>query len=312
MKNRLKATVFISCGQAEKSERKTADKISLLLEKMGYEPYVAIKQSSPKGLRDSIFNQLRDSEYYLLVDFKREKVEYEGKLKEILKDTPYRGSLFTHQELAIASYLNIEMLAFREQGLNLREGVAGIIHLEDNIFQNERELLDKIKTKVKHSWKPNWKNALSLEYDPSVYKEAKINTPYGSNARFFQLQVKNMHKNRIAKNCTGYVRSIKNLRTNKMISFLSAELRWSGYLYPSVSIMPEDVRELDAFHIIEHYENVAFFNSFASASNYMQPIKGPGKYEIEYTVVSDNMPPVTQTFRLILNKTIKGVKFRTV
>ena len=56
----------------------------------------------------AVLRRLELSEYFLMIDFKRER----------LKGKPsHRGSLFTHQELAIATFLEIEQLRFSEKGI---------------------------------------------------------------------------------------------------------------------------------------------------------------------------------------------------
>jgi len=307
MDNELKAKVFISCGQRP-GEKGIAIKISKLLKKLGYDPYLAVEQSKPKGLKESILKQLEDSEYYIFVDFKRERcVAKNGKDSEF-----FRGSLFTHQELAIASYLEIEMLSFREEGVKLDDGIAGILHLKRNIFIDESDLLRKIENEVRSKWKPNWKNALKLYFDPKAYEDVNIITPTGLQTRFYHIQVKNLHKKKIARNCIAYISSMKNMQNGKQIKFLSSELKWAGYSNPNVNILPQKIRELDAFYVLHQFPTVLNFNSFATSGLYMQPIHGPGRYELEYFVVSDNMPTITQKFHVLVRKTIKGIEFKHV
>lgn len=110
-----RARVFISCGQnKETNEAMIAGQIRERLEKLGFEPYIAVEEQTLRGLKENIFHQLSSSEYFLFVDFKRDKFENED---------VYRGSLFSHQELALASYLNIEVLAFREAGVKTEDGI---------------------------------------------------------------------------------------------------------------------------------------------------------------------------------------------
>ena len=97
--NDLRARVFISCGQSKDTdEPKIAEKISKRLTALGFDPYVAVAQQSLRGLKENIFEQLSRSEYFLFVDFKRERLE---------GTSDHRGSLFSNQELALASFLEI-------------------------------------------------------------------------------------------------------------------------------------------------------------------------------------------------------------
>src|SRR5712692_545511 len=108
--NDLRARVFISCGQAKGSaEESTASALAARLQVEGFDPYIAVQEQTLRGLRENIFAQLAQSEYFVFIDFKREPLEG--------TDPPVcRGSLFTHQELAIASYLDMPLLAFQESG----------------------------------------------------------------------------------------------------------------------------------------------------------------------------------------------------
>src|SRR5262249_42973909 len=102
-----RAQVFISCGQSgRKDEAQVARDIAARLEKLGFETYIAIAQQTLRGLKENIFDELRRSEYLVFVDFKREKLG---------RSQYHRGSLFSHQELAVASLFEIEIAAFQER-----------------------------------------------------------------------------------------------------------------------------------------------------------------------------------------------------
>jgi hypothetical protein len=101
------ARIFISCGQnKDTDEARIASAIKIKAQSLGFDPYVAVDVQTLRGLRESIFAQLENSEYFIFVDFKREK------LADNLNE--YRGSLFSHQELALASYLDIDVLASKK------------------------------------------------------------------------------------------------------------------------------------------------------------------------------------------------------
>jgi hypothetical protein len=89
-----RARVFISCGQTKDSdELETAHKIRERLKELGFDPYIAVEEQTLRGLKENIFPQLQDSEYFVFVDFKREKLvpRHEGKT-----GPKHRGSLFSH------------------------------------------------------------------------------------------------------------------------------------------------------------------------------------------------------------------------
>src|SRR5580700_1292564 len=98
----MKTRIFISCGQRKNTdEAELAQKIAERLEKeFDFDPYVAVLEQSVRGLRENIFNQLRTSEYFLFIDFRREEIvdsDSSATRKEASERKPaYRGSLFTH------------------------------------------------------------------------------------------------------------------------------------------------------------------------------------------------------------------------
>ena len=105
-----KAKVFISCGQSSKRERDAAAQIKDRLKREGYETYVAIEKQNMDDIFSGIIKHLKLSDYYLFIDFAREAVfPIDKSFKpNNLKKCPRRGSLFTHQELAIAAILEFE------------------------------------------------------------------------------------------------------------------------------------------------------------------------------------------------------------
>ena len=114
-----RARVFISCGQQKDTlESKIAQEIHDVLYEKGFEPFVAIQEQTLIGLKENIFAKLTESEYLLFIDFTREQ----------LPSVSYRGSLFSHQELAIASYIQLDAIAFQQEGVAL-EGMMKAMQL---------------------------------------------------------------------------------------------------------------------------------------------------------------------------------------
>ena len=127
-----KARVFISCGQRQNAnylkkigveninlvkypEFTIAKQIAKKLEKLGFEPYIALEQQTLQGVKEAIFKKLENSEYFLFMDFRRERLYDEGDSNCLSEE--YRGSLFSNQELAIATFQGYEVLAFQEEGV---------------------------------------------------------------------------------------------------------------------------------------------------------------------------------------------------
>ena len=123
MKKNRKARVFISCGQQKGTDEvEVAHKVAEKLEEMDFEPYIAVEEQTLKGMKENIFRRLSESEYFIFIDFKRERL---FKLKNgSFDDTgKHRGSLFSHQELAIATFLDVKPLLFREKEVKEDDGI---------------------------------------------------------------------------------------------------------------------------------------------------------------------------------------------
>jgi hypothetical protein len=83
-----KTKIFISCGQKEDSvERNIAKQIEDKLIKLGFDTYLAFEQHTLRGLKENIFKHLMDSEYFLFVDFKREKLNNSYQFSSLKKYT---------------------------------------------------------------------------------------------------------------------------------------------------------------------------------------------------------------------------------
>src|SRR5262245_5827304 len=75
MPSHRKARVFISCGQRrDTDEVEVARRIREAFLDAGFDPYVAAKEQTLRGVKENIFRQLASSEYFVFVDFKRERV----------------------------------------------------------------------------------------------------------------------------------------------------------------------------------------------------------------------------------------------
>jgi hypothetical protein len=126
----LKAKIFISCGQRTEKERSIANQVAGILESKGFDPYIAVQEQSLSGLVENVFhNQLKKSEYFLFIDFRREKLKAGKKPK-------YRGSLFSHQELAVATFLGFgeRFMGFVQEGI-ARDGISIGLHRRSSVDQ---------------------------------------------------------------------------------------------------------------------------------------------------------------------------------
>jgi hypothetical protein len=122
----MKSKVFVSCGQRP-DEREVARKVGTLLEGRGFEVYIAVDVQTIHDINAGIIRELKNSDCYLFVNFRREKISRKSGGK-------YRGSLFSNQELAIAYALGFKrILVVNQQGV-LPEGMLRYIGINTEEF----------------------------------------------------------------------------------------------------------------------------------------------------------------------------------
>jgi hypothetical protein len=296
-----KAKIFISCGQKTNSERNIAHKIEAKLISLGFDTYLAIEQHTLRGLKENIFKHLTDSEYYLFVDFRREQVNTSNK---------FRGSLYTNQELAIASYLEKEVITFQQKGILHIDGMLSSLQLNPIEFNNKEKhnLPGLIEQQIKTSgWSNQWKNKLDISVIPNEHVVRKTSGDFGSH---YFLRIDNLHKDKIAFNCTAYVKSILNKTNNVPLLTETVELKWAGSLVPSVTIMPNSYRLLDACYVLHRTPDVLRFLSFSDSISHLPPISGIGEYEVVYVVASGNFPSLEIKTGINITGNVDTISFK--
>lgn len=284
MKKPLKSRIFLSCGQ-NPEERKIADTVKAKLERE-YEVYIATEEHKSEGFIENIFHHLENSEYFLFIDFKREALMADG------KQAGFRGSLFSNQELALASYLGLDILPFQEKGVEEHRGIMQFVMTNPIPFDDRKTLPDKILAEIKSNWETGWRNQLRIFVSDQVSHVKR----YGDKDRaslWFHLLIRNQHRSKQALNCTGFVMEVCPENGGNFSPELS-EFKWKGMAYgQSVVIPPEKERKLDAFHIFDDEPDtiVLGINPFlvdSSATEDEYTFKGPGKFRVRYRVYSDN------------------------
>jgi hypothetical protein len=298
------ARIFISCGQTERSdELDTAHEIGRRLKSLDFDYWIASEQQTLRGLKENIFKQLEDSEYFIFVDFRRQKLD----------DGPdRRGSLFSHQELALASYLNLEILAFQEEGVKKLDGLISFLQANAESFSDRTHLPDTVECRVrekieKKEWDRCWKNALRLEREPGQYVDAPPKPP--TTRRIFHIRVSNLHWQKPALNCCAYLERAVDLKTRTAVPLTTIEYKWAGYQVPDANILPKQYREFDAFWVDPRDSCSLGFGTFADNKRFQPPIRRPGDYELTFLVVSQNFGSARQTFHFHCGSSLEDIKF---
>jgi hypothetical protein len=315
MKEGFQARVFISCGQQKGTDEvEIAHKIAEKLEKMGFEHYIAVEEQSSKGVKENIFRRLRESEYFIFIDLKRERL-FKLKNGSFENTDKYRGSLFSHQELAIATFLDIEPLLFREKDVKEDDGILKFIQSNCIEFTDRHLLPDVVAEKVRErKWNPNWRNELLLERDNGDFQDVRYVGREERPARFYHIKVKNLHQQKIARDCVAYLERIKDISTGEAKPLELVEFKWKGVNTPRIAIPPKESRNLDTFHIYYDSQNIVHLgiNPFVvDFTGYYElyRLRGPGTFELTYVVFSENFSPARAMFKLNIGNQLSDIRF---
>lgn len=293
-----KARVFISCGQRNDKEKDIALTCKNYFESKGFIAYFAEEVHSLEALTENIFRHLRNSEYFVFIDCKREK----------LPDGKFRGSVFVNQEIAIAAFLEIETVGFHETRVE-REGVIEHLIANPIYFNDKKDFLKKLEGNTK-KWYPDWRNELSLEFlrvfpDVMTVESRKLTD-------WYHLQVRNNHHSKYARNCVAYVSEIRNIDTKEEINPGNFELTWSGTGLFEKHILPKRAAEVDAFVIYQGEDTIKFQHRASTSSQYRMPNLSKGNYLLTYLIVSENFEPVTRTFKLEFGGDFRNINFSAI
>ena len=296
-----KARVFISCGQRNERERSIGLEVDRYFLQRGFETYFAEKVHSPEALTEHIFAYLKESEYFVFIDFKREKI----------KSSKFRGSLFVNQEIAIATFLKLQGIGFSEKDVK-REGILDYQIYNALTFKDGTEIIAKLK-KETSNWNPESVNELFLSYDKrGDHKNVRLRNYRGKPlSDWWHIEVKNRNKSKHAFSCLAYVTYLKNIDNEKKIEIPTIELLWSGLGDYTINIMADGKRELDALYII-HQENKVRFQSrglTTTSQRFQLPVLDNGTYLLEYSVVSSNFDIASKRFLLKHPGTHKEIEF---
>jgi len=294
------ARAFISCGQKDDKEKTVGISVENYFKKRGFETYFAERVHSPDALTENIFKFLRQSEYFVFVDFKRDPINSKG----------YRGSLFVNQEIAIATFLKLQGMGFYEKG-TMREGILGYHIHNARPFEDGREIIEILNAETKN-WDIDSVNELKIRYDPeSTGRDIRLNEPRGRLSDWYHLEIRNRDKSRHAFSCYGYVTKIKDLKRKRECEVPTRELIWSGTGDIVVNTMGGTKRELDAFYVIHGHNRIRFNQRpwTTTRPQYRLPDLPQGKYLVEYTVVSSTFETVSQTFILRFEGSTEDIEF---
>jgi hypothetical protein len=300
VEDNVRARAFISCGQSKGTDEvQIAEAIAAKLKILGFEPYIAVVEQTLVGLTENIYNRLRNSEYFLFIDFKREPLAG-------TEPPQHRGSLFSHQELAIASFHGLDVLAFQESGVKPDDGIIRFLQANSIQFNDRHALAELVDMQVRGRiadgrWDPSWRSELLLERRPPLFVPSFVPLQQGGHrrARFFHITVRNRHRSRLATNCCAFLEKATGPRGTE-IPLETVEFKWAGSTIPSVGIAPQSTRRFDAFFLWEDSPTVLQFPVWSDSTEFIPQIAGAGEHKLTYVVRADNFPPARKEFTLDL------------
>jgi hypothetical protein len=319
----MQAQIFLSCGQnPDYDEPAFFNLVEQKIKSLEFDCYVAAHKQSPRSIRENVFKQLEESDYFVFIDFKREKLEktpsFWKQLLRLLSYKPskiHRGSLFTNQELALASFLEMEIMLFQEDGVQQRDGMLSAIQGNTIPFSNRNDLPALIAKQIKQrNWTIQTRNTLTLSVYPHSHalrqRDDRIVKP-------FHIKVENLHHRKAARNCFTYLDEVVELNSNRNISqdekWETVEFKWGRTSLPAVRIAPKpSYRFFDAAWLFENAGQgieMKFFNSIVpSPTDYFPHQLKPGRYRLTFSVVSENFAPVRKSFIFEFGQTIDSGK----
>lgn len=340
-----KARIFISCGQNPKELKIATDIVEKIMKlKDAYPndarylfetdnswPYVAKIKQETVGVVDGIFDKLKEAEYVIFIDFNREKI-WDSFLDIFARKR--RGSLFSNQELAIATFLKKKILAFQEKGVKEQDGILQFVKINPEPFSDRNGLgnmvMDAIINQIKSGeWRGDWRDELQIKdelsqaiADPDV-EQGPDGRVFAIKRIYFNLRVENLHYEKIAQSCAVFLESAIDLATpDKPIRFSPVELKWDKVRLPAMNIPPDRLGrkfhpfriEADFFdksHEIQLVYNREIVDFLGLRNEYI--LRGPDKdFELKFVLYSANFPIVTKSFKLHIGKTINEIRFEPV
>ena len=286
----MPAKIFVSCGQANAAERETARRIKERLTHQGFEVYVAIQAQSVEDVNSGIIRQLKNSDYYVFVDFRREALGPEADAN--------RGSLFTHQELAIAYMSGFEhVVFFQEKGVKL-EGLLRYMGANPAEFETHNQLLELIENSIRdRRWNvhysrhliatgPRWSSGI-LSYGDLI-------------GRFLYIDIENRRSDLAAYDTVARLEFIRCRGGDKRPCPNRSHLKITGQPGFTQIIWPSNHGAFDLLVVARDQPSNVFLNNALDVTPKTPIIERSGSYALEYAVLAKEFPTLYFTIDLDL------------
>lgn len=283
------ARVFISCGQRA-GEREIAQAVAQWFTSRGFRPYVALEAQSIQDVNAGIIGELRRSDYYVFIDFRRE-------LLDGTEQPAYRGSLFSHQELAIAYTMGFEhAVFFRESGVRL-EGVSAYTASNATGFEDRSRVPDLVADAVQRR---GWHAGYSRNLLAGPLRMTDENIQYRDlRGRFLYADIRNRRPDVGA---TGVVARLSALRVAgrpRQVSPNRSHLKVTGqHLAFEQTIWPESHGAFDLLCVDMDRGSRVYLNNALDVSPTPVLLDAVGEHLLEFEVFAHGFERVGFTVRL--------------
>ena len=290
----MPARVFISCGQATPEERGAASEIRRLLRSKGFDPYVAIQTQSIQDVNSGIIKELKRADYYVFVDFRREKLVLDG-------SEAWRGSLFTNQELAIVYILGFEKVIFFQQEGVLLEGLMKYMGSNATRFATTDELLKSLAESIGDK---DWNDSYTRHLIAARPRWSNGLIRFGQlTGRFLYIDVENRRDDLAGFDTVARLAFITGPKGTRDPSPNRSHLKTTGQPGFVQIIWPRSHGAFDVLVIDATNPCQVFLNNALDVTPLMPVITSSGLYKLEYEVLARDFPVLN--FALTLNVTGK-------
>ncbi len=298
----MPAQIFVSCGQRTQRERDFATRLKAGLEQDGFAVYVAIRAQSLEDVNSGIVRQLELSDYYLFVDFRRERIARGVR----------RGSLFTHQELAIAHRSGFERsLFFQHRGIKL-EGLLRYMGANPVLFSSGDDLVELIRSTFRQQrWTSDYSRHLAaarLHQPRAVISSSQIT------GLFYPVDIENRRKDAAAWDAVSRLEFICSDKEGRQPSPNRSPLKVDGQSGFRQVIWPQDHGAFDVLAVGVEPPHGLYLYTALDLPRVDPIITKPGHYDLEYAVLARNFPVLRFTVSVELTGslhttavTLKGV-----
>jgi hypothetical protein len=315
----MAAKVFISCGQRESGdERRVAAELQRWFkEEKRFEAYAAYRVQSLDDAM-TILGELETSDYFVFIDFRRECLLDLGCGDgETPQFRGFRGSVFSHQELALAHHLGFEhnVILLRHRDV-IQEGFLAYIQGNPETFDTADEAICKVKHQVGEK---NWSPAFSRHLVAVLGDKPGAPIWYGDHTTggkprqlyVWGVTIRNLRHDRSALNVTATLKAFSRIDTNQSIASPdNTWLKWAGHHRTySMVIPPRDERSFDAFAADAGHPDRLLLNSLLdivepdpdTAGFSRRPLTSDaGTYRLRYRIDSIGFPALEFEIELTL------------